>query len=175
MEAKHVKDLMEAYASVYAQPEETIGEESVEPGQDPHKINTAKAKQVTAPKGVGVPSKEKGYVPLKDSADLFDIIKGYLLDEGYADTEQAAEAIMVNMSEDWRESIVEEVLNESDNYDKNRKRAAKRAAARNAARSAGKTGAVPGVGYVTPEKERETYTDSTGVERHTSGARMPKK
>jgi len=39
--------------------------------------------------------------------DLYDIILSHLLDEGYADTEQAAEAIMVNMSEDWRESIVE--------------------------------------------------------------------
>jgi hypothetical protein len=44
--------------------------------------------------------------------DLYDIILSHLLDEGYADTEQAAEAIMVNMSEDWRESIVEEVLDE---------------------------------------------------------------
>jgi hypothetical protein len=39
--------------------------------------------------------------------DIFDVIKGHLLDEGYADTEQAAEAIMVNMSEEWRNSIVE--------------------------------------------------------------------
>ena len=39
--------------------------------------------------------------------DLYDIILSHLLDEGYADTEQAAEAIMVNMSEDWREDIVE--------------------------------------------------------------------
>jgi len=30
-----------------------------------------------------------------------------LIDEGYADTEQAAEAIMVNMGEKWRETIVE--------------------------------------------------------------------
>jgi hypothetical protein len=44
--------------------------------------------------------------------DLYDIILSHLLDEGYADTEKAAEAIMVNMSEDWRESIVEEVLDE---------------------------------------------------------------
>jgi hypothetical protein len=46
---------------------------------------------------------------IKDSYeyDLYDIILSHLLDEGYADTEQAAEAIMVNMSEDWRESIVE--------------------------------------------------------------------
>jgi len=44
--------------------------------------------------------------------DLYDIILSHLLDEGYADTEQAAEAIMANMSEDWRESIVGEVLDE---------------------------------------------------------------
>jgi len=43
----------------------------------------------------------------KESYDLYDIILSHLLDEGYADTEQAAEAIMVNMSEDWRESIME--------------------------------------------------------------------
>ena len=42
-----------------------------------------------------------------ESFDLYDIILSHLLDEGYADTQKAAEAIMVNMSEDWRESIVE--------------------------------------------------------------------
>jgi hypothetical protein len=71
--------------------------------------------------------------------------------------------------------IVEESLSEDANYDRNRKRAAQRAAARNAARDAGKTGAVPGVGYVTPRRESETYRDSTGTERHKSGARMPEK
>ena len=44
--------------------------------------------------------------------DLYDIILSHLLDEGYADTQEQAEVIMVNMSEDWRESIVEEVLEE---------------------------------------------------------------
>ena len=39
--------------------------------------------------------------------DLYDLILSHLLDEGYADTQEAAESIMVNMSEDWRESIVE--------------------------------------------------------------------
>ena len=43
----------------------------------------------------------------KEQVDLYDIILSHLLDEGYADTQEAAEAIMVNMSEDWRESIVE--------------------------------------------------------------------
>ena len=42
-----------------------------------------------------------------EAVDLYDIILSHLLDEGYADTQEAAEAIMVNMSEDWRESIVE--------------------------------------------------------------------
>lgn len=45
---------------------------------------------------------------LNQDLDLFDVIKGHLLDEGYADTEEAALAIMANMSEDWKQSIVEE-------------------------------------------------------------------
>ena len=44
--------------------------------------------------------------------DLYDIILSHLLDEGYAETQEQAEVIMVNMSEDWRESIMEEVLDE---------------------------------------------------------------
>ena len=42
-----------------------------------------------------------------EEVDLYDVILSHLLDEGYADTEEAATAIMVNMSEEWRESIVE--------------------------------------------------------------------
>ena len=44
---------------------------------------------------------------LTQSFDVFDVIKGHLIDEGYADTEQAALQIMANMSEEWRQSIVE--------------------------------------------------------------------
>jgi hypothetical protein len=104
----------------------------------------------------------------KESYDLFDAILEYLVAEGYADTNESALVIMANMSEEWRQSIVE-----GDNYDKNRKRAAQRAAERNAARDAGKTGNVPGVGYVTPRRERETYVDAAGTTRHKSGAKMP--
>ena len=68
-------------------------------------------------------------------------------------------------------AAIEEAMS---SYDRNRKRAAQRAADRNAARDAGKTGAVPGVGYVTPRRERETYVDSAGTTRHKSGAKMPK-
>ena len=45
--------------------------------------------------------------------DLFDVILEYLITEGYADTQEAALAIMGNMSEDWRDTIVEEVLDEA--------------------------------------------------------------
>ena len=46
-------------------------------------------------------------VNLASDVDLFDIVKGYLLDEGYAESEGAAMVIMVNMSEGWKESILE--------------------------------------------------------------------
>ena len=41
-----------------------------------------------------------------ENYDVYDIIFSHLLDEGYAETPEAAEAIMVNMSEEWRESIL---------------------------------------------------------------------
>jgi hypothetical protein len=44
----------------------------------------------------------------KEQVDLYDIILSHLLDEGYAETPEAAEVIMVNMGEEWRESIVNE-------------------------------------------------------------------
>ena len=71
-----------------------------EPGYDSSsKGSLPKGKKLERQKKTGV----------SESFDLYDIILSHLLDEGYADTEQAAEAIMVNMSEDWRESIIEEV------------------------------------------------------------------
>jgi hypothetical protein len=40
--------------------------------------------------------------------DLFDYLLEYLVAEGYADTNKAALAIMANMSEEWKQSIVEQ-------------------------------------------------------------------
>ena len=42
----------------------------------------------------------------KEQVDFYDIILSHLIDEGYADTQEAAEAIMVNMSEEWMGSII---------------------------------------------------------------------
>lgn len=44
---------------------------------------------------------------LNQNFDPFDVVLGHLIDEGYADTEEAAAVIMVNMSEEWREGILE--------------------------------------------------------------------
>jgi len=43
----------------------------------------------------------------ENTYDLYDIILSHLLDEGYAETQEAAEVMMVHMSEEWRDSIVE--------------------------------------------------------------------
>jgi hypothetical protein len=43
----------------------------------------------------------------KEEVDIYDVILSHLIDEGYASTEEAATAIMVNMSEEWRDSVVE--------------------------------------------------------------------
>ena len=51
--------------------------------------------------------KQKMTKTQREQVDLYDIILSHLLGEGYADTQEQAEAIMVNMSEDWRDSIAE--------------------------------------------------------------------
>ena len=67
-----------------------------------------KAKQSArgAQRGVLTPNEKKQLG--RESYDLHDVILSHLINEGYADTVEAAESILVNMSEDWRESIVEE-------------------------------------------------------------------
>ena len=43
----------------------------------------------------------------REDYDIYDIILSHLLDEGYADTNESALAIMSNMSEEWRDNILE--------------------------------------------------------------------
>ena len=37
------------------------------------------------------------------------MVKGHLLDEGYAESEKEALAIMANMSEEWRQTILNSI------------------------------------------------------------------
>jgi hypothetical protein len=43
----------------------------------------------------------------QEEVDFFDVILEHLVAEGFADTNEAALAIMANMSEEWKQSIVE--------------------------------------------------------------------
>ena len=129
MKSKEVKDLMEAYASIYMEQEELVeSAEKYAGGQHPSKNPDKKDRKKPAPtdnkksrplptpmggKTDQLPQRTKenaGNVEYyKDDVDLFDIVKGHLMSEGFADTEEAALAIMANMSEEWRQSIIEEV------------------------------------------------------------------
>jgi len=46
-------------------------------------------------------------IPTKESVDAYDIILDHLLDEGYVNSVESALAIMTNMSEAWKSSIVD--------------------------------------------------------------------
>jgi len=113
MEPKDFSLLEQAYKNVYAE-----GAEEYSGGQHPSKSpNKAdrdryetERRRSEAPKGVGVPDKKTGYGQLKQDVDMFELVKGHLMSEGYADSEKAALAIMSNMSEEWRKSIVEGIF-----------------------------------------------------------------
>ena len=68
-------------------------------------------------KNMGTASRQRQ--GLTQSFDPFDVVLGHLIDEGYADTEESATAIMANMSEEWRQSIFEaqEARNNPEKYE----------------------------------------------------------
>lgn len=83
--------------------------------QDLEKANKPENLNKPAPAGTALEKQQKMTALKKPSPDLkmdldiFDLVKGHLLDEGYAETEQNAIAMMANMSEEWRNSILDEL------------------------------------------------------------------
>jgi len=82
------------------------------PGGEPIDVTPRRhsAAKIPNPKEVnGDPRDAKRRRPktLQASYDYYDLILSHLLDEGYANTVESAEAIMVNMSEEWVGDIVE--------------------------------------------------------------------
>jgi hypothetical protein len=57
--------------------------------------------------------KKRGQPPYNEELDLYDLVSEYLVSEGFCDSYEDADVIMANMSEEWREGIVEEVLDEA--------------------------------------------------------------
>jgi len=90
-------------------PEEYAGGQH--PSKSPNKKDRdryeTQRRRAEAPKGVGVPDKSVGYGGLKDDVDLFDIVAGYLIDEGHAETEEDAMYIMANMTDESRTEILD--------------------------------------------------------------------
>ena len=120
MNSKEILGLVEAYSEVYYSQEL---DEAREASHDPEGYEerqrrsdrrSSRERRMNDPHtGINSPAFHEfmkqqmgGKKKIKEDADLFDIILEYLLDEGYADTQEAAEAIMVNMSEEWRQSII---------------------------------------------------------------------
>jgi len=119
MREQEVRELYEAYLQVH-QPQEEVEhlDENVqdavkgalEKGANFMKTNpVGKAvSKIIAPVGGGrkTPTATSGGYR-KEEIDLFDAILEHLVSEGYADTNESALVIMANMSEEWRQSIVE--------------------------------------------------------------------
>tara|TARA_R100000908_G_scaffold57149_1_gene32834 strand:+ start:1082 stop:1633 length:552 start_codon:yes stop_codon:yes gene_type:complete len=104
MNSKDYNLFSEAYAAVYTEQATTVT--TVPPAGDSFRTGSNKA-----PKAPKLPA-PKNSTTKKEDVDLYDLMKGYLIDEGFADTEQAAVAIMANMSEEWRNYIVEGPIGE---------------------------------------------------------------
>jgi hypothetical protein len=78
------------------------GEEG--PGPNAPKRSGRSGRGANTDRGSGNAAKRR----MSEETDLFDAILEHLVAEGYADTNESALAIMANMSEEWRESIVDE-------------------------------------------------------------------
>jgi hypothetical protein len=129
MREQEVRELYEAYMQVH-QPQEEVEQldenvqdavkGALEKGANFMKTNpVGKAvSKIIAPVGGGrkTPTATSGGYR-KEEIDLFDAILEHLVAEGYADTNESALAIMANMSDEWRQSIVEGGFNSSGRYD----------------------------------------------------------
>ena len=109
MAAQEIRSLQEAYDAVY--------EAKVDKKLPEHERSGVRLKRYDNPSGAlalgggqqrarRAEHEERRGVK-KEETDLFDVILEHLVAEGYADTNQAALAIMANMSEEWKQSIVE--------------------------------------------------------------------
>jgi len=108
MDFKDIRNLQEAYLEVYQEIDE---EQSPIPRGTPMNkrwpyISNKDPEFQTALDRVNKKKSKKKDVSA-ESYDIYDIILSHLLDEGYAETPEAAEKIMVNMSEEWKQNILE--------------------------------------------------------------------
>jgi hypothetical protein len=125
MREQEVRELYEAYLQVH-QPQEEVEQLDEDfagkvdtflkkGGEVLKKVPGVQAALTSSGKGRGTPTATSGgYRPEEVETDLFDTILEHLVAEGYADTNESALVIMANMSEEWRQSIVEGEENKED-------------------------------------------------------------
>ena len=131
MRDQEIIGLWEAYQQVYAQPQEEVEQldegyqrnpendpDYVPPGERPTREQRMRDPKtgINSPAFAAFMAKQMGGKKKKkvdEETDLFDYLLEYLVAEGYADTNKAALVIMANMSEEWKQSIMEEVFDEA--------------------------------------------------------------
>src|SRR5210317_2256954 len=113
MNSQDFRSLQEAYNQVHQVDEELTGARKQKASDLLDRKLSARKRQKPEDVGSGNRARRRAGKEVKDSRiavsdsyDYYDIILSHLLDEGYAETPEAAEAIMVNMSEEWRNSII---------------------------------------------------------------------
>ena len=103
MDSKELRLIKEAYASIY----EGYGKEMEGEMEDDEECGDKEETPKMKGKKKEKKEKEEKEDEMKEEVDLFDYLLEYLVAEGYADTNKAALAIMANMSEEWRQDIME--------------------------------------------------------------------
>jgi len=121
MNSQDIRNLQEAYFDVYQNLDERVLGQDPENRKEDSKERKSGSKRLSPSSGEKYAKIQSHLISYMDkltknnkiipgmSSEEFDVILEYLLDEGYAETPEAALAIMGNMSEDWRESIAENV------------------------------------------------------------------
>ena len=105
---RHGRPLIDPAYSQRRSGKETLGGGTYERG--PKRLPKSKRKYdrqvLSGVRAASDQEKQRARKRMGMKEDIYDIILSHLLDEGYAETPEAAEAIMVNMSEEWRQSIL---------------------------------------------------------------------
>ncbi len=104
MDSKELRLIKEAYASIY----EGYGKEMEDEMEDDEECGDKEETPKMKGKKKEKKEKEEKENEMKEEVDLFDYLLEYLVAEGYADTNKSALAIMANMSEEWKKSIIEQ-------------------------------------------------------------------
>ena len=95
--------LQEAYLSVYEETDDSYLETDMEKRKKNNEKAVEDMKNTKAHRDM-VKAAEKHF----NESDAYDVVLDYLLDEGFADTEDNAITIMANMSEEWIDTILDE-------------------------------------------------------------------